>query len=58
MTDEEQLGHRMMIDRRGAILGAAFVACAGLTVFRQLLEGKSPTSTKAIAALIPTNVGG
>ena len=48
----------MMIDRRGAILGPAFVACAGFTVFRQPLEGKSPISTKAFAASIPINVGG
>lgn len=58
MTDEEQPGRRMTIDRRGAILGAAFVACAGLTAFRQPLEGVSPISTKAFAVSIPTKVGG
>lgn len=58
MTDEEQPGRRMTIDRRGAILGAAFVACAGLTAFRQPLEGVSSISTKAFAASIPAKVGG
>ena len=58
MTDEEQPGRLMTIDRRGAILGAAFVACAGLTAFRQPLEGVSPISTKAFAAAIPAKVGG
>ncbi len=48
----------MTIDRRGAILGAAFVACAGLTAFRRPLEGASPISTKAFAASIPAKVGG
>lgn len=48
----------MTIDRRGAILGAAFVACAGLTAFRQPLESVSPISTKAFAASIPAKVGG
>jgi EpsI family protein len=58
MTDEEQRERRMTIDRRSAILGAAFVTCAGLTAFRQPLEGVSSISTKAFAASIPAKVGG
>lgn len=58
MTDEEQPERRMTIDRRGALIGAAFVACAALTAFRQPLEAVSHISTKDFAASIPVKVGG
>ena len=48
----------MTVDRCGEILGAAFVACAGLTAFRQPMEGVSPIFSKAFAATIPAKGGG
>lgn len=58
MTDEVKPDLKVTMDRRGLVLGTAFVLCGGLTAFRQPSTLVEPIPTKTFGAMIPAKVGG